>query len=89
MLDDVPCVFEISDDQQKLVLDKLRVTLEEAHSLEQSTQQQSSSTRWQAARRGRVTASRFGDVLLRHSLPTESFIKSFFEVKIMPLCLLS
>ena len=81
MLDDVPCVFEISDDQQKLVLDKLRVTLEEAHSLEQSTRQQSSSTRWQAARRGGVTASRFGDVLLRRSLHTESFIKSFFEVK--------
>ena len=37
MLDDVPSVFEISNDQQKLVLNKLRLTLQEAHTLEQST----------------------------------------------------
>lgn len=81
ILDDVPCVYEISNDRQKLVLDKLMVSLEEARALEQSTQQQSSSDKWLTARIGRVTASRFGDVLLRRSPPTESFIKSFFEVK--------
>jgi len=81
MLDDVPSVYEISNDQHKLVLDKLRVTLEEAHILEQSTRQQSTSANWKTARIGRVTASRFGDVVLRRSLPTQSFIKSFFEAK--------
>ena len=74
MLDDAPCVFEIGNDKQKLALEKLRVTLEETHILEQGTQQQSSSVKWQAARIGRVTASHFGDVLLRRSLPNESFI---------------
>ena len=63
------------------MLDKLRITLEEAHSLEQSTKQQSSSTKWQTSRVGRVTASRFGDVLLRRSLPTNAFINTFFDVK--------
>ena len=55
--------------------------MEEAHSLEQSTKQQSSSTKWQTSRIGRVTASRFGDVLLRRSLPTNAFINTFFDVK--------
>ena len=81
MLDNTPCVYEISNDQQKLVLDKLKITLEEAHILEQSTKQQSSSAKWQTSRVGRVTASRFGDVLLRRSLPTNAFINTFFDVK--------
>ena len=81
LLENTACVYEISDDQQKQVLDKLRVTLEEAHALEQSTKQQSSSTKWQTSTVGRVTASRFGDVLLRHSLPTDAFTNSFFEAK--------
>ena len=81
MLDNTPCVYEISNDQQKPVLDKLKITLEEAHSLEQSTKQQSSSVKWQISRVGRVTASRFGDVLLKCSLPTDAFINTFFDVK--------
>jgi len=79
MLDSAPCVYEISNDQQKLVLDKLKVTSEEAHILEQNIKQQSSSAKWQASRVGRVTASWFGDVSLRHSLPTNAFINSLFE----------
>ena len=71
---------DISSDQQ-VCLDKLRVTLEEARELEQSTQQQSASAKWQASRVGRVTASRFGDVLLRQSAPSSSFLKSFLEIK--------
>ena len=55
--------------------------MEEAHALEQSTKQQSSSAKWKASRVGRVTASHFGDVLLRNSLPTDPFINSFFEIK--------
>ena len=81
VLENTSCVYEISDDQQKQVLDKLRVTLEEAHALEHSTKQQSSSTKWQTSRVGRVTASHFGDVLLRRSLPTDAFTNSFFEAK--------
>ena len=56
------------------MLDKLRVTLEEPNALEQSTKQQSSSTKWKASRVGRVMTSHLGDVLLRRSLPTDRFI---------------
>ena len=52
---------DISNEQQAS-LDKLKVTLEEAHQLEHSTQQESSSVKWQTSRIGRVTASHFGDV---------------------------
>ena len=86
MLDNTPYVYEISNDQQKLVLDKLKITLEEAHILEQSTKQQSSSAKCQTSRVGRVTASRFGDVLLRRSLPTDAFINTFFDVKEYAQC---
>ena len=71
---------DISNEQQAS-LDKLKVTLEEAHQLEHSTQQQSSSVKWQTSRIGRVTASRFGDVLLRQSAPSAAFVKSFLERK--------
>ena len=71
---------DISSNQQAC-LDKLRVTLEEAHGLEKSTRQQSASTKWRTSRVGRVTASRFGDILLRQSAPSSSFIKSFLEIK--------
>jgi len=46
ILDDIPQVFEISNNQQKLVLDKVRIILEEVHVLGQSTQQQSFSSKW-------------------------------------------
>ena len=41
MLENKACVYEINNNEQKLVLDKLRIMLEEAHALEQSTKQQS------------------------------------------------
>ena len=75
----VPCVYEISGDQQRLALDKLSITMEEAHALEQSIKQQSSSAKWQAARVMRVTASHFGDILLRCSFPIDVFIISFLK----------
>ena len=65
---------------QQTYLDKFRVTLVEAHELEHSTQQQSTSAKWRISRVGRVTASRFGDVLQRQSAPS-SFLKSFLEAK--------
>ena len=63
------------------MLDKLKITLEEVHVLEQSTKQQSSSSKWQASREERVTTSCFGGVVLRCSLPIDVFINSFFESK--------
>ena len=47
------------------------------------SKQQSSSTKWQTLRVGRVTASCFSDIilLLRRSLPTDAFTNSFFEAK--------
>ena len=71
---------DIGCDQQTC-LDKLRVTLDGAHELEQSTQQQSASVKWKTNRVGRVTASRFGDVLLRKSAPSPSFVNSFLEIR--------
>ena len=41
MLENKACVYEINYNEQMLVLDKLRITLEEAYALEQSTKQQS------------------------------------------------
>ena len=63
------------------MLDKLKVTLEEVHALEENTKQQSTSSKWQASREERVKASGFGGVLLRRSLSTDVFINSFFESK--------
>ena len=45
------------------------------------SKQQSSSTKWQTLRVGRVTESCFSDILLRRSLPTDAFTNSFFEAK--------
>jgi len=79
ILDNAPCVFKIESEEQHTQLSKITVTLDEAHSLERSTREQSQSTKWQQSRVGRVTASRFGDALLRQSLPSESFINSFLN----------
>ena len=81
ILDNAPCVFEIESEEQCTELSKITITLDEAHSLERSTREQLQSTKWQQSRVGRVTASGFGDVLLRQSLPSESFINSFFNNK--------
>ena len=80
-LDTIPSVPSGITSNQQTYLHKLRVTLVEAHELEQSTQQQSASAKWRTSRVGRVTASRFGDVLLRQSAPSSSFLKSFLEAK--------
>ena len=81
LLDNTPCVYKIADDHQKTVLDKLVMILDQAHVLEQTTCQQLSCTKWHESRKGRVTASRFREVLLRKSSPSSSFIDSFFETK--------
>jgi len=69
---------DISNEQQA-ILDQLKVTLEEAHQLEHSKQQQ--SVKWQTSTIGRVTASRFGVVLIWQSPPSAAFVKSYLERK--------
>ena len=81
ILENVPCVYDIENKEQHPQLSKNQLTLDEAHALEQSTQQQSLSSKWKSSRIGRVTASRFGEILLRRSPPSQSFINSFFESK--------
>ena len=81
IIENAPCVFNIESEEQHAHLSTMNISLDEAHSLEQSTRQQSLSTKWQESRIGKVTASHFGDVLLRKSLPSELFVKSFFESK--------
>lgn len=81
MLENTGCVYEMSSNEQMLVLHKLKVTLEACCALEQSTKQQSSSAKWQASIVGRVTTSCFGDMLLSRSLPTDLRINSLRGVK--------
>ena len=81
LMENIPCVYEIADDQQRAVLDKVNINLDQAHVLEQVTCQQSACTKWHESRVGRVTASRFGEIILRKSMPNNSFITSFFESK--------
>jgi len=81
ILENAPCVFPIEGEEQHAQLSKIALTLDEAHSLELNTSQQSLSTSWKQSRIGRVTASHFGDVLLRRSLPSDSLIDSFFATK--------
>ena len=76
MLENTTCVYEINYNEHKS-----RVMLEEVHTLEQSTKQQSSSAKWQASIVGRVTTSCFGDMLLSRSLPTDLRINSLRGVK--------
>jgi len=57
----------------------MNMTLDKVHMLELSKCQQSQSVKWKESRVGRVTASCFGDVLLRKSPPTESFVNTFFD----------
>jgi len=74
-----PCVFSKRSDEEHIQLSNMNLTMDEAHVLEQTTRQQSKSAKWRKSRVGRVTASRFGDVLLRKSPPSESFVDSFFD----------
>lgn len=55
-------------------------TYKNEHFIRLSTRQQSLSTKCQESWIGRVTASRFVDILLQRSLPSESFVKSFLRV---------
>ena len=79
VIENTPCVFEIDTEEQHTHLSKINITLDEAQSLELGTRQQSLSTKWQESRVGRVTASRFGDVLLRKSI--RIIYQLFFESK--------
>ena len=74
IIQNVPCVFDIQSLEERAQLSRIKLTLEEAHKLEQSTRQQLQSAKWKESRIGRVTASCFGDVLLRQSPPSEFFI---------------
>ena len=81
IIQNVPCVFDIQSVEERAQLSRINLTLDEAHKLEQSTRQQFQSAKWKESRIGRVTASRFGDVLLHRSPPSEFFINSFFDTR--------
>ena len=55
--------------------------LDQAHVLEQATYSQSSHMKWHKSRVGRVTTSRFGEVILIKSLPNNSFVAPYIETK--------
>ena len=79
LLENTACVYEISDESVRQAEGHIgRSSCIGAYS---TSKQQSSCTKWQTSRVGRVTASRFGNVLLRRSLPTDALTNSFFEAK--------
>ena len=67
--------------EERAQLSRINLTVDEAHKPKQSTRQQLQSAKWKESRIGRVTASRFGDVLPRWSLPSEFVINSFFDTR--------
>jgi hypothetical protein len=56
---------------------KIVVDLETARQLETQTQLQAECQIWKELHVGRMTASRFGQVIKRKSIPSTSFLKSF------------
>ena len=77
----IPCVFDVQSVEERAQLSRINLTLDEAHKLKQSTRQQLQSAKWKESRIGRVTVSRFSDVLPRWSLPSEFVINSFFDTR--------
>ena len=73
-----PCVFNIRSEERHTQLIVMNMTLDEAHTLEQSTCIQSQS-KWKESRVRWVTASRFGYMLLQKSPPRKSVINTFFD----------
>ena len=81
VIENAPCVFEIDTEEQHTHLSKINITLDEAQSLE--TRDTSPITINKVAgvtgRKGHCIT--FWRCLLQKSLPSESFINSFFESK--------
>ena len=59
---------------------EIAVTIEEAHVLEANTRDQSKSVQWHQARAGRLTASTFGNILLKRTI-TPKFINNLKNPK--------
>jgi hypothetical protein len=60
---------------------KLHVTLEEARTLEAKTRGQYESPEWCAAKKHRLTASKFGAIMLRKAALTYKFVDRIFDPK--------
>ena len=58
--------------------DSLRISEQDAASLKSETQTQRNSSRWWSERRSRLTASTFGDILIRKSI-SNSFLKGLVK----------
>jgi hypothetical protein len=58
------------------ICDSLTVTLSECVEIQRDTVKQRDSPRWDHERQHRITSSKFGNILLRKSAPTNSFLKS-------------
>lgn len=59
----------------------LTLSIEQCAEIEHNTKDQSSSTRWIAERKGRITASNFGSIMNRKKEINETFIRNVFDKK--------
>lgn len=59
----------------------LNVSFENCVEIEQSTKGQSSSARWFAERKGRITASNFGSIMNRKKEINDTFVRNIFDKK--------
>lgn len=71
-------VANLKEDENDLLLD-LSIDINEARILQKNTIDQSKNPLWVNARKKRLTASNFGNVIIRKSKPSESFLKNIFK----------
>ena len=60
-------------------MQSLDITEAQAIETEAQTVDQANSPLWHQKRKNRLTASKFGDVLNRKSLPSQAFVKNLFS----------
>lgn len=69
----------LNTDQYRSIFSKLQVDMDQAKSIEVATKQQHLSKSWKEERAPRLTASKFGDILVRKATPSDAFLKRIFD----------
>ena len=72
---------ELNSYEMEFIANKLNCTLEEAQDIEATTVTQRLSSSWKENRMKRLTASHFGEVIIRKSKPSEAFIRNILSPK--------
>ena len=75
---DIP---ELNSNETEFISSKINCTLEEAKDIEATTVTQRLSSSWKENRMKRLTASHFGEVIVRKSRPSEAFVRNTMAPK--------